>query len=122
VWGSAVQGAAVHRLPDMRVGLGFDENYRATSGPIVQCREVTNWNLLESGETVTDLRAFPPTLVNRRPKLNHPAWWLVPVVSGMVSSAPVGPSPFGPPRFGPPRFDPRAIAFDTRSHPESRAK
>ena len=66
MWGSAVQGAAVHRLPDMRVGLGFDESYPVTSGPIVQYRDVTNWNLLESAETVTDLPAFPPTRVNRR--------------------------------------------------------
>ena len=60
--GSAFQGASVRQLLDMRVGLGFDEDYLATSGPIVQYRKATNWNPLNPGETATDLRAFLPTL------------------------------------------------------------
>ena len=60
--GSAFQGAVVRQLLDMRVGLGFDEDYLATSGPIVQYRKATNWNPLDPGEIATDLRAFLPTL------------------------------------------------------------
>jgi CubicO group peptidase (beta-lactamase class C family) len=59
---SAFQGATVRQLLDMRVGLAFEEDYLATSGPIVQYRKATNWNPLEPGETATDLRAFLPTL------------------------------------------------------------
>ena len=58
----AFQGATVRQLLDMRVGLAFDEDYLATSGPIVQYRKATNWNPLEPGETASDLRAFLPTL------------------------------------------------------------
>ena len=60
--GCAFEGAVVHQLLDMRVGLAFEEDYLATSGPIVQYRKATNWNPLEPGETATDLRAFLPTL------------------------------------------------------------
>jgi hypothetical protein len=60
--GQRVSGAAVRQLLDMRVGLAFDEDYLATSGPIVQYRKAINWNPLEPGETATDLRAFLPTL------------------------------------------------------------
>jgi CubicO group peptidase (beta-lactamase class C family) len=59
--GGAFQGATVRQLLDMRVGVAFDEDYLATSGPIVQYRKATNWNPLEPGETATDLRAFLPT-------------------------------------------------------------
>ena len=62
LWGSAFQGATVRQLLDMRVGLAFDEDYLATSGPIVQYRKASNWNPLDPGEMATDLRAFLPTL------------------------------------------------------------
>jgi len=62
---SAFQGALVRHLLDMRAGLGFDEDYLATSGPIVQYRKATNWNPLDLGETATDLRSFLPTLDTR---------------------------------------------------------
>jgi CubicO group peptidase (beta-lactamase class C family) len=48
----------VRHLLDMRTGLVFDENYLATSGPIVAYRKSTNWNPLEPGETPSDLRSF----------------------------------------------------------------
>ena len=60
--GGAFVGATVRQLLDMRVGIDFDEDYLATSGPIVQYRKATNWNPLEPGETATDLRGFLPTL------------------------------------------------------------
>lgn len=55
---TAYTGATVRHLLDMRTGLVFDENYLATSGPIVAYRKSTNWNPLEPGETPTDLRSF----------------------------------------------------------------
>lgn len=60
--GSAFFGASVRQLLDMRSGLDFDEDYLATSGPIIAYRKATNWNPLEPGETATDLRSFLPTL------------------------------------------------------------
>lgn len=64
--GSAFQGAMLHQLLDMRSALAFDEDYLATSGPIVQYRKATNWNPLSPGEAPTDLRAFLPTLAETR--------------------------------------------------------
>jgi len=60
--GSAFYDASVRQLLDMRSGLDFDEDYLATSGPIIAYRKATNWNPLEPGETPTDLRSFLPTL------------------------------------------------------------
>lgn len=62
--GSAFQGATLRQLQDMRSALAFDEDYLATSGPIVQYRKATNWNPLSPGEAATDLRAFLPTLAD----------------------------------------------------------
>jgi CubicO group peptidase (beta-lactamase class C family) len=42
----------------MRTGVAFDEDYLATSGPIVTYRKATNWHPLEPGETPSDLRSF----------------------------------------------------------------
>jgi hypothetical protein len=42
----------------MRTGVAFDEDYAATSGPIVEYRKSTNWNPLGPGETASDLRSF----------------------------------------------------------------
>jgi len=55
---TAYAGATVRHLLDMRTGLVFDENYLATSGPIIAYRKSTNWNPLEPGEVPTDLRSF----------------------------------------------------------------
>lgn len=55
---TAYAGATVRHLLDMRTGLVFDENYLATSGPIVDYRKATNWNPLAPGETPSDLRSF----------------------------------------------------------------
>ncbi len=61
---TAYAGASIRNLLDMRVGLEFDENYLATSGPIVAYRKSTNWNPLEPGEAPSDLRAFYKNLRN----------------------------------------------------------
>ena len=63
--GSAFEGATVHNLLDMRAGVFFDEDYLATSGPIIEYRKATNWNPLGPGETASDLRRFFGTLTER---------------------------------------------------------
>ena len=64
--GSAFAGATVRQLLDMRSGLGFDEDYLATSGDIIQYRKSTGWNPLAAGEVASDLRSFLPTLTSRQ--------------------------------------------------------
>jgi len=63
---TAYQGATVRHLLDMRTGVEFDEDYLATSGPIVDYRKSTNWNPLEPGETPTDLRSFFNQLTTKK--------------------------------------------------------
>lgn len=58
VKGTAYDGATVDQLLDMRTGILFDEDYLATSGPIVEYRKATNWNPLGPGEKPSDLRGF----------------------------------------------------------------
>jgi CubicO group peptidase (beta-lactamase class C family) len=60
--GTAYEGATVRHLLDMRTGVAFDEDYMATSGPIVEYRKSTNWNPLGPGEAPSDLRSFYQTL------------------------------------------------------------
>lgn len=59
---TAYKDATIRQLLDMRAGILFDENYLATSGPIIAYRKSTNWNPLEPGEKPTDLRSFYPQL------------------------------------------------------------
>jgi CubicO group peptidase (beta-lactamase class C family) len=58
VAGTAYEGASIRHLLDMRTGVAFDEDYMATSGPIVEYRKSTNWNPLGPGESPSDLRSF----------------------------------------------------------------
>ncbi len=58
VRGTAYDGATIRHLLDMRAGIAFDEDYLATSGPIIAYRKAVNWNPLEPGETPADLRSF----------------------------------------------------------------
>lgn len=58
VAGTAYDGATLRNLLDMRVGVMFDENYHATSGPIVEYRKAQLWDPLKVGQTPTDLRGF----------------------------------------------------------------
>jgi hypothetical protein len=62
---SVYSDATVRHVLDMRVGLDFDEDYLATSGPIVEYRKSTNWNPLAPGERPSDLRSFLSGLKDR---------------------------------------------------------
>jgi CubicO group peptidase (beta-lactamase class C family) len=62
VAGTAYEGAKIRHLLDMRAGVAFDEDYAATSGPIVEYRKSTNWDPLGPGETASDLRSFYQSL------------------------------------------------------------
>lgn len=62
---SVYSGATLRHLLDMRVGLDFDEDYLATSGPIVEYRKSTNWNPVGPGERPSDLRSFLAGLKDR---------------------------------------------------------
>lgn len=55
---TAYRGATLRQLLDMRAGVFFDEDYLATSGPIIEYRKAQNWNPLEPGERPSDLRTF----------------------------------------------------------------
>jgi CubicO group peptidase (beta-lactamase class C family) len=63
--GSVYSETTVRHVLDMRVGLQFDENYLATSGPIVEYRKSTGWNPLGPGESPSDLRSFLTSLKDR---------------------------------------------------------
>ena len=63
---TAYRGATVRHLLDMRAGIDWDENYLATSGPIVEYRKATGWNPLPPGEPPSDLLSFYQQLKNGR--------------------------------------------------------
>ena len=62
---SLYSDATVRDVLDMRIGIDFDEDYLATSGPIVEYRKSTNWNPLGPGESPSDLRTFLTSLKAR---------------------------------------------------------
>ncbi|MEM7424675.1 MAG: serine hydrolase [Pseudomonadota bacterium] len=62
---TAYRDATVRNLLDMRAGVAFEEDYEATSGPIIEYRKSTNWNPLGPGEEATDLRNFYQSLTER---------------------------------------------------------
>ena len=53
--GTAYEGATIRHLLDMRAGIVWDENYLATSGPIVEYRKATGWN---PSDGTGDLKSF----------------------------------------------------------------
>jgi CubicO group peptidase (beta-lactamase class C family) len=55
---TAYRGATLRHLLDMRAGIAWDENYLATSGPIVEYRKSTGWNPLGPGDAPADLHSF----------------------------------------------------------------
>ena len=55
---TAYRGASIRHLLDMRVGIAFDEDYLATTGPIVAYRKAGGWNPVEPGEPLWDLRSY----------------------------------------------------------------
>lgn len=63
--GTGWEGATVGNLLDMRAGVRFDEDYLATSGPIVDYRFAANWNPVPAGVDPGDLRSFMPKLTER---------------------------------------------------------
>jgi CubicO group peptidase (beta-lactamase class C family) len=56
--GTAYEGSTVRHLLDMRAGVAFEEDYLATSGPIVEYRKATGWNPVGPGEEPSDLHSF----------------------------------------------------------------
>jgi len=60
--GTAYAGASLQQLLDMRAGIGFEENYLATSGPIIAYRKAQGWNPAAPGDRAADLRSFFATL------------------------------------------------------------
>ena len=58
VKGTAYSDATLRDLLDMRAGIVWDENYLATSGPIVEYRKATGWNPPGPRETPSDLHSF----------------------------------------------------------------
>jgi CubicO group peptidase (beta-lactamase class C family) len=62
---SVYSDTTVRHVLDMRVGLDFDEDYLATSGPIIEYRKSANWNPLAPGERPNDLRSFLSSLKDR---------------------------------------------------------
>jgi CubicO group peptidase (beta-lactamase class C family) len=59
---TAYRGASLRDLLDMRAGIVWDENYLATSGPIIEYRKSTGWNPLGPGEEPSDLHSFYASL------------------------------------------------------------
>jgi len=55
---TAYQGATIRHLLDMRAGVAFDEDYLATSGPVIAYRKATGWNPLQPADAPSDLRSF----------------------------------------------------------------
>ena len=55
---TAYRGATLRELLDMRVGVLFDEDYLATSGPIIEYRKAQGWNPPDPGQPPGDLRSF----------------------------------------------------------------
>lgn len=75
---TAYAGATIRHLLDMRVGIAFDEDYLATSGPIVQYRKATNWNPPDPGEPPADLRGFYRTLTEKAGSHGGPLHYVSP--------------------------------------------
>ena len=59
---TAYRDATLRDLLDMRAGIVWDENYLATSGPIVEYRKATGWNPLGPGDAPGDLKSFYASL------------------------------------------------------------
>lgn len=57
--------ATLQQLLDMRAGIAFEENYLATSGPIIAYRKAQGWNPPDPGAPPSDLRSFLAGLAGR---------------------------------------------------------
>ena len=63
--GTAYKDASIRDCLDMQVGVYFDEDYLATSGPIISYRYAANWNPTPDSERHLGLRSFLQTLKER---------------------------------------------------------
>src|SRR5688572_31859405 len=61
---TAYRGATIRHLLDMRAGIVWDENYLASSGPIVEYRKSTGWN---PSDGASDLHSFYQSLKDSGP-------------------------------------------------------
>ncbi len=59
---TAYEGATIRNCLDMEVGVHFDEDYFATSGPIIDYRYAANWNPTPKEKSHLGLRSFIKTL------------------------------------------------------------
>lgn len=55
---TAWEGATLGQLLDMRTGVTFNEDYLATSGPMIAYRRAGGWNPVEPDAPASDLRSF----------------------------------------------------------------
>ena len=78
VAGTAYEGATIRHLLDMRAGIGFDEDYLATSGAIVAYRKAANWNPLAPGDAPSDLRSFYRELTESSGRHGGPVHYVSP--------------------------------------------
>lgn len=62
--GTAYRGVTLRQLLDMRAGIVWDENYLASSGPIVEYRKSTGWN---PSDGASDLHSFYQSLKDAGP-------------------------------------------------------
>ena len=78
VAGTAYEGATIRHLLDMRAGIGFDEDYLATSGAIVAYRKAANWNPPAPGDAPSDLRSFYRELTESSGRHGGPVHYVSP--------------------------------------------
>jgi CubicO group peptidase (beta-lactamase class C family) len=74
---TAWEGATVMQLLDMRTGVAFNEDYLATSGPMIAYRRAAGWNPLE-GEQPSDLRSFFRDLTESDGRHGGRFWYVSP--------------------------------------------
>jgi CubicO group peptidase (beta-lactamase class C family) len=75
---TAWEGATVMQLLDMRTGVAFNEDYLATSGPMIAYRKAAGWNPLGPGEQPTDLRSFFRELTRSDGRHGGRFWYVSP--------------------------------------------
>jgi CubicO group peptidase (beta-lactamase class C family) len=75
---TAWEGATVMQLLDMRTGVAFNEDYLATSGPMIAYRRAAGWNPLGPGEQPSDLRSFFRDLTQSDGRHGGRFWYVSP--------------------------------------------
>jgi CubicO group peptidase (beta-lactamase class C family) len=75
---TAWEGATVMQLLDMRTGVAFNEDYLATSGPMIAYRKAAGWNPPGPGEQPTDLRSFFRELTQSDGRHGGRFWYVSP--------------------------------------------